>query len=59
MPAVVAFRMAVYQPFIKRLKDKGKTNKQIICAMMRKLLVYCYTVLKTGVKFNPELLTKI
>lgn len=54
MPAVVAFRMAVYKPFIKRLKDKGKTNKQIICAMMRKLLVYCFTVLKTGNQFDPK-----
>lgn len=53
MPAVVcAFRLPEYRNFVQRLKAKGKTNKQIICAVMRKLVVYCYTVLKTGEPFK-------
>lgn len=53
MPAVVcAFRLPEYRNFVQRLKAKGKTNKQIICAVMRKLAVYCYTVLKTGEPFK-------
>lgn len=53
MPAMVcAFRLPEYRDFVQRLKAKGKTNKQIICAIMRKLAVYCYTVLKTGEPFK-------
>ncbi|MFD1245374.1 IS110 family RNA-guided transposase [Paralysiella testudinis] len=54
MPAVVAFRLPEFKPFIQRMRDNGKHNKQIICALMRKLLTYCYAVLKSGQPFDPK-----
>lgn len=54
MPAVVAHRLPEYRPFIDRLKSAGKTGKQICCALMRKILTYCHTVLRTGKPFNPS-----
>lgn len=59
MPAVVAFRLPEFKPFIQRLRDKGKHNKQIVIALMRKLLVYCFTVLKTGQPFDRTRLNPI
>lgn len=56
MPALIAHRLPEYKPFIKRLKDAGKNGKQICVALMRKILVYCYTVLKTGKPFNASFL---
>ncbi|WP_165496934.1 hypothetical protein [Phytopseudomonas dryadis] len=38
-----------------RLRAKGKSGKQIVCAAMRKLLCIAYGVLKSGKPFNPEL----
>lgn len=52
MPAVSCFRLPEWRPFINRLKAAGKTGKQIVCAIMRKLAVYCFTVLKTGKPFQ-------
>lgn len=54
MPAVLAHRLPEYRPFIDRLKAAGKTGKQICCALMRKILTYCYTVLRTGKPFDPS-----
>lgn len=51
MPALVAYSMKEFKPFVERLKEAGKKPKQIIVALMRKLLVYCYTVLKTEQKY--------
>ncbi|TBV12392.1 IS110 family transposase [Stutzerimonas kirkiae] len=56
MPSLVAI---TYNPAVnalaQRLRERGKTGKQIICAAMRKLLCIVYGVLKSGVPFNPEL----
>src|SRR5690606_15231211 len=56
MPALVALR---HNPAIKalaeRLRSRGKSGKQIICAAMRKLLHIAYGVLKSGRPFDPEL----
>ena len=37
-----------------RLQSRGRLNrKQIVIAAMRKLLVLCFGVLKTGKPFDP------
>ena len=47
-PAIVAL--------VTRLKARGRLNpKQIVVAAMRKLLVLCLGVLKTGKPFDPAL----
>jgi transposase len=57
MPALSAMR---YNPaiiaLVSRLKSRGRLSpKQIIVAAMRKLLVLCFGVLKTGKPFNPAI----
>jgi len=41
--------------FAKRLKENGKTPKQIIVAIMRKLLHQVYGILTSGKPFNPNI----
>ena len=54
MPALTA---AKHNPLMKdlyeRLRQKGKPNKVALCAVMRKLLVLAYGVLKSGKAFDP------
>jgi len=57
MPAMSAMR---YNPaivaLVTRLKSRGRLKpKQIVVAAMRKLLVLCFGVLKTGKPFDPAL----
>ena len=57
MPAMSAMR---YNPaivaLVTRLKSRGRLKPmQIVVAAMRKLLVLCFGVLKTGKRFDPEL----
>jgi transposase len=57
MPAMSAMR---YNPaivaLVARLKSRGRlTSKQIVVAAMRKLLVLCFGVLKTGKPFDPAI----
>lgn len=55
MPAMNA---RVFNPLLKTFADKLETNgkkpKQIIIAVMRKLLHQIYGILKSGEPFNPE-----
>jgi len=55
MPAMTA---RVFNPLLKtfadRLKENGKKPKQIIIAIMRKLLHQIYGILKSGQPYNPE-----
>lgn len=55
MPAMNA---RVFNPLLKdfgdRLKENGKKPKQIIVAIMRKLLHLIFGILKSGQPFNPE-----
>lgn len=47
MPAVVAMRHnVILREFAARLKDKGKPAKLIVVAVMRKLVVLAFTILK-------------
>ncbi len=54
MPAVSAMQ---HNPLLKdlynRLLAKGKPKKVALCAVMRKLLVLSYGVIKSGVEFDP------
>ena len=59
MPAMSAMR---YNPaiaaLVARLKSRGRLKpKQIVVAAMRKLLVLCFGVLKTGKPFDPAIAT--
>lgn len=55
MPAMTA---RVFNPLLKefgdRLKLNGKSPKQIIVAIMRKLLHQIYGILKSGIPYNPN-----
>jgi transposase len=55
MPALVSIR---YNPlmiaFYRRLKEKGKNGKVIVCAIMRKLVHVIFGVLKSGKKYDPN-----
>ncbi len=57
MPAMAAMRHnPVVAALVSRLKAQGRlTGKQLIVAAMRKLLILCYGVLKTGKPFDPSL----
>jgi transposase len=55
-PAIVAgSRNPILKAFAKRLAAKGKAKMSIVAAVMRKLLVICYGVLKSELPFNAAL----
>jgi len=52
-PAVTAIRFnPIFRNFAARLKERGKSNMTIIAAVMRKLLVLSYAMLKSGSAFD-------
>ncbi len=56
MPSITAMRCnPVLSAFAARLRANGKRPKQIIAAVMRRLLVLAYGVLKSGRPFTPRL----
>ena len=55
LPALVAMtHNPVVRALKQRLRERGKANKQIICAAMRKLLHIAYGVLKSRTPFDPH-----
>jgi transposase len=55
MPAVVSIRYnPVITVFYRRLKNKGKNGKVIVCAIMRKLVHIIFGILKSGKPFDPN-----
>jgi transposase len=59
MPALGNYGMKrAFVPFMERLKAAGKAPKEIIVAIMRKLLAIAQAVLKSQTPFNPELHTQ-
>ena len=55
MPAIVSVRFnPLMAELYSRLKKKNKSGKLAICAVMRKLLVIAYGVLKSGKPFDPD-----
>jgi transposase len=59
MPAMSAMRHnPVVAALAARLKIQGRLKgKQIVVAAMRKLLVLCFGVLKSGKRFDPAIAT--
>ena len=58
MPAITAMRCnPLLNDFAARLKARGKRPKQIIAAVMRRLLVLAYGVVKSGRPFAAAPLT--
>jgi len=59
MPALVAVRFnPVMQAFYEKLLAKGKPKKVALVAVMRKLLVLAYGVLKSGKPFDVNYQTR-
>lgn len=57
MPALVAKKHnPLLLPFAQRLEARGKSAKQVITAVMRKLLHLAYGILKSGQRFDPHYL---
>lgn len=54
MPAMVAYRDNAFPAFIARLRQKRKPPKVIIVALMRKLAVIAFHLVKTGKDFEPK-----
>lgn len=60
MPAIVAkTHNPVLKAFASRLQARGLTSKQVIVAVMRKLLHLAYGVLKSGIAFDPNYANKL
>ena len=54
LPAIVAMRVnPILRVFAERLRTKGKRPKVVIMAVMRKLLLLAWTLLRTGQPFSP------
>ena len=54
LPAIVAMRVnPILRIFAERLRAKGKRPKVVITAVMRKLLLLAWTLLRTGQPFSP------
>jgi transposase len=54
LPAIVAMRANPALPvFAERLRATGKRPKVVITAVMRKLLLLAWTLLRTGQPFSP------
>jgi transposase len=54
LPASVAMRATpALRVFAERLRARGKRPKVVITAVMRKLLLLAWTLLRTGQSFSP------
>jgi transposase len=54
LPAIVAMRATpILHVFAERLRAKGKRPKVVITAVMRKLLLLAWTLLRTGQPVSP------
>jgi transposase len=55
MPALAAMRYnPILKAFAERLKAQGLLPKQVVIAVMRKLLHLAYGVIKSGIPFDPN-----
>ena len=55
MPALVSIQCnPLMIAFYRRLKEKGKNGKVIVCAIMRKLVHVIFGVLKSGKRYDPN-----
>ena len=54
-PGIVAMRFnPILKPFAAKLRERGKPGKTIVAAVMRRLLVIAYGVLKSNQAFNAQ-----
>jgi transposase len=53
-PAVTAMRHPDFASWVERLKQKGKANKSIICAIMRKLVHLAFGVLRSNSDYDKK-----
>ncbi len=54
MPAMKAYSMNIFSSFVNRLRKKGKSPMTIIIAIMRKLAVIAFHIVKTGKPFDAS-----
>jgi len=54
-PAIHAMRSEDFAPWVTQLRARGLTNKQIICAVMRKLIHIAFGVIKSGHEYDRKL----
>lgn len=54
LPAMHAYRSSTFQNYVSRLQKNGKRPKVIIVALMRKLAVIAYHLIKTGQDFDKS-----
>lgn len=58
-PAIVAIqRCEQFHRYSQKLLSGGKAKKQIIVAVMKKILLAAFAILKYNCKFNPDLIFK-
>lgn len=58
-PAIVAIqRCEQFRRYSQKLLSRGKAKKQIIVAVMKKILLASFAILKYDCKFNPDLIFK-
>ena len=59
MPALVYSygikRDGIYRGFVSRLQTNGKQPKEVVTALMRKVVTIAQAVLKSGVPFDADL----
>lgn len=53
MPAMKVYSMGIFSGFVQRLKGRGKKPMSIISALMRKLAVIAYHIIRTGQPYDP------
>jgi hypothetical protein len=53
-PSQRSAAIPILKDFANRLRSSGKHGKQIVAAVMRRLLVLAYGVLKSERPFDPE-----
>lgn len=54
-PAIQAMKSEDFAPWVTQLRARGLTNKQIICAVMRKLIHIAFGVIKSGNEYDRKL----
>lgn len=54
MPALKAYSLGIFNHFVAGMRNRGKKPMTIIIAIMRKLAVIAYHIIKTGKPFEAE-----
>lgn len=54
-PAIHAMRSEDFAPWVAQLRSRGLANKQIICAVMRKLVHIAFGVISSGQPYDRKL----